>query len=151
MLQASPQLRQELGGAVQVMPPVSQSSMSQSINGRSSKTVTLLMPVVGPSGSTAQVRGGSPAAVGAAWAPAVMLCCCSPCRAPLATRRPHLPHSWPCLQAQVQYVEGGGGPAAEQLRVSVRLPSGRVLDLDAGGVPGAGQVIDVDWRSVDDK
>lgn len=60
VLQASAQLRQELGGAVQVMPPVSQSSMSQSINGRSSKTVTLLLPVVGPGGRTAQVRDGSP-------------------------------------------------------------------------------------------
>lgn len=49
----------------------------------------------------------------------------------------------------MQFVEGGGGSAAEQLRVSVRLPSGRVLDLDGSSVRGAGQVIDVDWRSVD--
>ena len=50
----------------------------------------------------------------------------------------------------MQYVEGDDA-GADQLRVSVRLPSGRVLDLDGAGVPGAGQVIDVDWRSVDDK
>lgn len=52
----------------------------------------------------------------------------------------------------MQYVEGDGA-GAEQLRVSVRLPNGQVMDLDssaAGGGAG-GQTIDVEWKSVDDK
>jgi len=44
-----------MGGSVRAQPPVSQSSMSQNINGRMSKTVTLIMPVVGGSGQMAQV------------------------------------------------------------------------------------------------
>ena len=51
IIESSSQLRQRLGGSVRVLPPVSQSSMSSSVNGRSSKTVTLILPVVGPSGS----------------------------------------------------------------------------------------------------
>lgn len=47
-----------MGGSVQVLPPVSQSSMSQNINGRMTQTVTLLLPVVGPGGRSAQVSLG---------------------------------------------------------------------------------------------
>lgn len=48
------------------MAPVSQSSMTQNINGRLTQQVTLLLPVVGPSGRTAQVGGGARAAAAAA-------------------------------------------------------------------------------------
>lgn len=58
IIESSSKLRQALGGSVQAMPPVSQSSMSQSINGRMTKTVTLLLPVAGANG-TAQVFGGA--------------------------------------------------------------------------------------------
>ena len=55
----------------------------------------------------------------------------------------------PCtLQAQVQFVEGGA--ATQELNVSVRLPNGEVVRLD-GASAAAGQTIDVEWRSVDDK
>lgn len=97
-------VRSLLGSPVRVLPPVSQSSMTQSINGRTSRTITLLMPVVGPTGTTAQ--------------------------------------------AQVKYVEGDA--ATQELNVSVRLPSGEVVRLD-GASAAAGQTIDVEWRSVDDK
>ena len=45
-------------------------------------------------------------------------------------------------QAQVRYVEGVGG-ASEQLAVTVRLPSGQVLELDGGSSPST-QTIDVE-------
>lgn len=54
----------------------------------------------------------------------------------------------PTAQAQVQYVEGDA--ATQELNVSVRLPSGEVVRLD-GASAAAGQTIDVEWRSVDDK
>lgn len=68
MIENNGRVRSLLGSPVRVLPPVSQSSMTQSINGRTSRTITLLMPVVGPTGTTAQVgcprrrRGGSGAA-----------------------------------------------------------------------------------------
>ncbi len=52
------------------------------------------------------------------------------------------------LQAQVQYVEGDA--AKQELNVSVQLPNGEVVRLD-GASAAAGQTIDVEWRSVDDK
>lgn len=57
IIETSGKLRDAMGGSVRAQPPVSQSSMSQSINGRLSKTVTLIMPVVGGNGRVAQVRG----------------------------------------------------------------------------------------------
>lgn len=53
------------------------------------------------------------------------------------------------VQAQVRYEEGGSG-TGQQLGIVVQLPSGEVVEVDDGG-SSAGQVIDVDWRSVDDK
>lgn len=106
VIQSNSKLQARMGGSVRVMPAVSQSSMSSSINGRTSKTLTLVMPVVGAGGQAAQ--------------------------------------------AQVQYVEGDR--AGQELSISVRLPNGEVLDLDGGSSLGAaGQTIDVEWRSVDDK
>ena len=55
IIETNSRLRDALGGSVRAQPPVSQSSMSQSINGRISKTVTLIRPVVGSRGM-AQVR-----------------------------------------------------------------------------------------------
>ncbi|KAI3435896.1 hypothetical protein D9Q98_001954 [Chlorella vulgaris] len=55
-------------------------------------------------------------------------------------------------QAQVQYVAGGSA-VADQLSVAVQLPNGEVVELGGGGSSGSsggsGQVIDVDWKSVD--
>lgn len=48
----------------------------------------------------------------------------------------------------MQFVEGGA--ATQELNVSVRLPNGEVVRLD-GASAAAGQTIDVEWRSVDDK
>ncbi|KAL4458532.1 hypothetical protein ABPG75_013397 [Micractinium tetrahymenae] len=104
VIENNSRIRDKLGGPVRVLPPVSQSSMTQSINGKASRTITLLLPVVGPSGAAAQ--------------------------------------------AQVQYVEGGA--ATQELNVSVRLPNGELVRLD-GASTAAGQTIDVEWRSVDDK
>ncbi|PSC71395.1 hypothetical protein C2E20_5367 [Micractinium conductrix] len=56
IIEGSAKLRSRLGGDVRVLPPVSQSSMSSSVNGRMTKTVTLLMPVVGAGGQTAQAQ-----------------------------------------------------------------------------------------------
>lgn len=57
IIETNSRLRDALGGSVRAQPPVSQSSMSQSINGRMSKTVTLIMPVVGSRGmAQAQVQ-----------------------------------------------------------------------------------------------
>jgi hypothetical protein len=152
MIENSSKLREQMGGSVQVMPPVSQSSMSSSVNGRSAKTVTLLMPVVGASGRTAQVRGSC----------AAHYCClmcilhvCAVCEcalkavpALLPTPTVSVPPSC-LLQAQVQFTEGTG-TASEKLSVIVRLPNGGVLNLDSDNSLTT-QTIDVEWRSVDDK
>jgi len=50
-IEASSAVREHLGSGVQVGPPMSQSTMSSSINGRVSKTVSLIMPVVGSRGT----------------------------------------------------------------------------------------------------
>ena len=64
MIENNSRVRALLGSPVRVLPPVSQSSMTQSVNGRMSQTITLLMSVVGPSGATAQVSWqGSPRTV----------------------------------------------------------------------------------------
>uniref|UniRef100_A0A061REU6 Uncharacterized protein n=1 Tax=Tetraselmis sp. GSL018 TaxID=582737 RepID=A0A061REU6_9CHLO len=56
-IQSSREVSDRLGGAVEVGTPVSQSSMSSSINGRVSKKVTLVLPVSGPRGlAQAQVE-----------------------------------------------------------------------------------------------
>ena len=78
MIENSSKLREQMGGSVQVMPPVSQSSMSSSVNGRSSKTVTLLMPVVGASGRTAQV-GPRGSRAGHSRCLSCLLCCVCVC------------------------------------------------------------------------
>jgi hypothetical protein len=52
------------------------------------------------------------------------------------------------MQAQVQYTEGDA--TTQQLAITVRLPSGEVVQLD-GGSSAASQTIDVEWRPVDDK
>jgi hypothetical protein len=151
-IQASSRLRQRMGGEVRVGPAMSQSSSTSIINGQMSRNVTLIMPVVGPGGKTAQAR--------ARCAPArtlhetccmqlSALLCCALNHGPQAGFSPSpaapAPHA---AQAQVQYVEGGS--AQQQLGIVVQLPSGEVVELDGGSGP-AGQVIDVDWRSVDDK
>lgn len=136
---------------MRAQPPVSQSSMSQNINGRMSKTVTLIMPVVGGSGRMAQVRrwgglcAGSGSRVGC---PFVLLGGEGvPCAAgDWGMQHLMFPPPQPCLQAQVQYVEGGS--AAEQLTIAVRLPNGQVINLD-GSSMAAGKVVDVEWREVD--
>jgi hypothetical protein len=56
IIESNSRLQDAMGGSVRAQPPVSQSSMSQNINGRMSKTVTLIMPVVGSGGRIAQVR-----------------------------------------------------------------------------------------------
>ena len=78
VIENSSKLREQMGGSVQVMPPVSQSSMSSSVNGRSSKTVTLLMPVVGASGRTAQV-GPRGSRAGHSRCLSCLLCCVCVC------------------------------------------------------------------------
>ncbi|PRW59807.1 hypothetical protein C2E21_1565 [Chlorella sorokiniana] len=64
IIESNSRLQDAMGGSMRAQPPVSQSSMSQNINGRMSKTVTLIMPVVGSGGRIAQaqvqyVEGGS--------------------------------------------------------------------------------------------
>lgn len=56
LIEGNSKLRGKLGGSVQVMPPISQSSMSSSINGKMAKTVTLVMPVMGANGTNAQAQ-----------------------------------------------------------------------------------------------
>lgn len=69
VIQGSAKVQQALGGSVRVMPPVSQSSMSQSINGRASQTVTLILPVVGAGGKAVQVRPACGRRQAGAWSP----------------------------------------------------------------------------------
>lgn len=56
LIESSSKVRAALGGSIRVGAPVSQSSSSSSINGRSSQTVTLIVPVVGANGRTAQAQ-----------------------------------------------------------------------------------------------
>lgn len=56
MIEGSGQVRRRLGGSVRVEGPVSQSIMTSSINGRASRRVTLVLPVVGVSGRVAQAQ-----------------------------------------------------------------------------------------------
>lgn len=154
IIEGSAKLRSRLGGDVRVLPPVSQSSMSSSVNGRMTKTVTLLMPVVGAGGQTAQVGGSC------GWLPQwrvralvsrtlgldskqLVRLCVAPC-----SPSPTSPLFMSTVQAQVQFAEGEG--ASGGLTVAVRLPNGEVVQLDGGSSPSA-QTIDVEWRSVDDK
>ncbi|GAB4821872.1 hypothetical protein N2152v2_008918 [Parachlorella kessleri] len=53
MIESDPRVRDRLGGSVQCLAPMSQSSMTQSINGRVSRVVTLVLPVVGAGGRAA--------------------------------------------------------------------------------------------------
>ena len=53
MIESDPRVRDRLGGSAQCLAPMSQSSMTQSINGRVSKVVTLVLPIVGAGGRAA--------------------------------------------------------------------------------------------------
>lgn len=55
-IKANAQLRQHLGGDVDVAPPISQSSNMQILNGQTTQTIKLVMPVVGSNGRTAHAH-----------------------------------------------------------------------------------------------
>lgn len=97
VIEGSAKVRAALGGSVRVGPPMSQSSMSQSINGRVSKTVTLLMPVAGANGQTAQVGAGSGASKAGAGAWPLQRCIvallrCLHCLSEVSHTRPMQAH-----------------------------------------------------------
>ena len=56
VIEGSARLRERLGGPVRVLEPMAQSSMTSIINGRSTRTITLLLPVVGADGRAAQAQ-----------------------------------------------------------------------------------------------
>lgn len=56
LIENDARVRQRLGGTVRCMAPMSQGSMTQSINGRVSRVVTLVLPVVGQNGRSAQAQ-----------------------------------------------------------------------------------------------
>lgn len=55
-IESDSRVRSALGGSCQVGSPMSQSSMTQVINGRSSRRVSLVMPVQGANGRMAQAQ-----------------------------------------------------------------------------------------------
>lgn len=93
-------MRSALGGSVQVMPAVSQSSSSSSINGRSSQTVTLIVPVVGANGRTAQAQVRAVEAAGSG--------------------RPQLSVSVRLPNGQTVDLDGSSSPAAQTIDVEWR-------------------------------
>jgi hypothetical protein len=95
-IQNDSKLQDYLGSTIQIGNPISQSSMTQVINGRSSQKTSLLLPIYGS-------KGGAQA------------------------------------QGRVDEVDG-------DVRISVQLPSGRVIDL--GAVGSAGKTIDVDYKEL---
>lgn len=104
VIESSSQLRQKLGGSVQVGAAFSQSSSTAIINGRTSRRVTLLMPVAG-GGRVAQV-GPQLCDLSVLPVAAVQLPCAVPGRAFAGGRRAAtlhrrdailLPASLPCL------------------------------------------------------
>lgn len=161
LITGSSKLRQRLG-AVRVGPAMARSSSMTSINGRASSQVTLVLPVEGERGQVAQASMLPllfMLKTVLACLPACLLACCvSVMPIPIVASSCSVPTgilSAGCLvrmQAQVQYVAGGSA-VADQLSVAVQLPNGEVVELGGGGSSGSsggsGQVIDVDWKSVD--
>lgn len=155
-----------LGGSVRVGAPMSQSSMSQSINGRVSKTVTLLVPVAGATGQAQVCVGGlhGGAGRGCASSDSVRLAVwhavlpargtahaspnarCATC--PLLSLSPH--YTTRLRQAQVRYVEDASGGGGSAFSVAVLLPNGQTVELDGSSSSPSTQTIDVEvgWVGV---